>query len=156
MKFTLYTADCTGKADNCNYPHSAEITDKDSLAAAVTHDQVFANYKNHYRSIENFTESDVIPMDCDNVHSDNPQDWLSADALLELFQDVDVIIIPSRNHMKAKNGKAARPKHHLLFPIQKCTDSAMYTAIKTAIQKKYDFFDDNALDAARFFFGSAC
>lgn len=156
MKFTLYTADCTGKADNCNYPHSAEITDKDSLVVAVTHDQVFANYKNHYRSIENFMESDVIPMDCDNDHSENPADWLSADALLELFQDVDVIIIPSRNHMKVKNGKAARPKHHLLFPIQKCTDSAMYTAIKTAIQKKYDFFDDNALDAARFFFSSTC
>ena len=40
------------------------------------------------------------------------------------------------------------------FTIEKCTDAAQYTAMKTAIQKAYPFFDDNALDAARFLFGA--
>ena len=32
----------------------------------------------------------------------------------------------------------------------------MYAAVKSAVQRKYPFFDDNAVDAARFFFGSVC
>ena len=152
MKLTLYTADCTGDATNCVYPHKAEISNKQELVKAVARDQVFARYKNSYRNISNFLESDVIPMDCDNDHSEKPEDWLSASALEEIFADVDHIIIPSRHHMLEKNGKAARPRYHILFAIPACTDAAMYAAVKSAIQKKYEFFDNNALDAARFFY----
>lgn len=156
MKLTLYTADCTGDAKNCVYPHKAEITNKEELVKAAAHDQVFARYKNSYRNINNYQESDVIPMDCDNDHSENPADWLSASDLEDAFADVDHIIIPSRNHMLPKNGKAARPRIHILFPIPVNRDATMYVAVKSAIQKKYTFFDDNALDAARFFYGSDC
>lgn len=156
MKFALYTADCNGDTKNCVYPHKAEITNKEELVKAAACDQVYAKYKSSYRNISNFEESDVIPMDCDNDHSDNPADWVSASDLAEKFQDIDAVIYPNRNHMIPKNGKAARPKHHVLFPIQKCMDSVMYTAVKTAIQKKYPFFNENATDAARFFFGSKC
>lgn len=156
MKLTLYTADYTGDATNCVYPHKAEISNKQELVKAAARDQVFARYKNSYRNISNFLESDVIPMDCDNDHSEKPEDWLSASALEEIFADVDHIIIPSRHHMLEKSGKAARPRYHILFAIPACTDAAMYAAIKSAIQKKYEFFDNNALDAARFFYGAAC
>lgn len=156
MKFTLFTADCTGNAANCLYPHERTVASKEELAAAITKDQVFARYKDSYRNIENFLESDVIPMDCDNDHSDNPEDWLTAEKLEEIFADVDHVIFPSRHHMLPKNGKAARPKYHILFPIAPCMDSAMYAAVKGALQAKFDFFDDNALDAARFFFGTSC
>ena len=154
MKLTLYTADCTGDAKNCVYPHRADITTKEELVQAVAKDQVFAKYKNSYRNISNFLESDVIPMDCDNDHSEEPNDWYSASALEDIFADVDHIIIPSRHHMLPKNGKAARPRYHILFVISLCKDATMYAAVKTAIQQKYEFFDDNALDAARFFFGA--
>ena len=156
MKFTLYTADCTVNAANCLYPHDQEISTPEELAAAIMKDQVFARYTGSYRSITNFLESDVIPMDCDNDHSDDPEDWLTAEKLEEVFSDVDHVIFPSRHHMLPKNGKAARPKYHILFPIAACTDPVMYAAVKGALQAKYDFFDDNALDAARFFFGSTC
>lgn len=156
MKFTLSTADCTGNAANCLYPHDQEVSTPEELAAAVAKDQVFARYKGSYRNIANFLESDVIPMDCDNDHSEDPEDWLTAEKLEEVFTDVDHVIFPSRHHMLPKNGKAARPKYHILFPIFPCTDAAAYAAVKSALQAKYDFFDDNALDAARFFFGSAC
>ena len=156
MKLTLYRADCSGDAKNCVYPHKAAIRTPKDLAAAAAFDHVFANYLNSYRNIDNFLESDVVPMDCDNDHSEDPKDWYSADALEEIFADVDHIILPSRHNMLPKNGRAARPRHHILFPIAVCRDAAMYTAVKSAIQKKYAFFDDNALDAARFFFGAAC
>lgn len=48
------------------------------------------------------------------------------------------VLIPSRNHMKEKNGKAARPKYHVLFPVADYTDPTLYAAVKSAIQKKYD------------------
>ena len=72
----------------------------------------------------------------------------------ELFGDVDYALVPSRHHMLAKDGKSERPRYHAYFTIEKCTDAAQYTAMKTAIQKAYLFFDDNALDAARFLFGA--
>lgn len=40
MKFTLYTADCTGNETNCLYPHKAVISGPEDLAAAVSHDHV--------------------------------------------------------------------------------------------------------------------
>ena len=156
MKLTLYRADCSGDAKNCVYPHQAAIQNPKDLATAAAFDHVFANYLNSYRNIDNFLESDVVPMDCDNDHSEDPKAWYSADALEEIFADVDHIILPSRHNMLPKNGRAARPRHHILFPIAVCRDAAMYTAVKSAVQKKYAFFDDNALDAARFFFGAAC
>ena len=56
--------------------------------------------------------------------------------------------------MKVKDGKAARPKFHIYFPIEETEDADHYAAVKRAIQKAYPFFDDNALDAARFIFGA--
>lgn len=156
MELILYTADCTGKAANCLYPHEKKITNQKELVEAIAQDQVFAKYKDSYRSIENFISSSVIPLDCDNDHSEKPEDWLTADKLTEIFEDMQFVLIPSRNHMKEKNGKAARPKYHVLFSVADYTDPTLYAAVKSAIQKKYPFFDDNAVDAARFFFGSKC
>mgnify|MGYP000900947972 CR=1 FL=1 len=156
MELILYTADCTGKAANCLYPHEKKITNQKELVETIAQDQVFARYKDSYRSIENFISSSVIPLDCDNDHTEKPEEWLTADKLTEIFEDMQFVLIPSRNHMKEKNGKAARPKYHVLFPVADYTDPALYAAVKSAIQKKYAFFDDNAVDAARFFFGSKC
>lgn len=156
MELILYTADCTGKAANCLYPHEKKITNQKELVESIAQDQVFAKYKDSYRSIENFISSSVIPLDCDNDHSEKPEDWLTADKLTEIFEDMQFVLIPSRNHMKEKNGKAARPKYHVLFSVAGYTDPTLYAAVKSAIQKKYPFFDDNAVDAARFFFGSKC
>lgn len=154
MEFTMYTADCTGNQANCLYPHEHRICDGAMLAAAAVRDQTFARYKNNYRSIENFMESDVIPMDVDNDHTDDPEKFIDMEDLEKKFEDVDLIIIPSRHHMKPKGEKGIRPRFHVLFPVQSYRDPVMYAAVKTALQKKYSFFDDNALDAARFFFGS--
>ena len=154
MQFTLFSADCIGKAANCYYPHKVLVDDAMTMEGAVAHDHVCATYKNNYRNIANFQMSDVVPMDIDNDHSDNPADWITADKMDELFGSIDYVLVPSRHHMLPKDGKSARPRYHVYFPIVNCTDADEYTAIKVALQKAYPFFDDNALDAARFLFGA--
>ena len=72
----------------------------------------------------------------------------------ELFGDFSYAIAFSRNHMKVKDGKSERPRFHVYFQIEEITDEKVYAGLKIAIQKQYTFFDDNALDAARFIFGA--
>lgn len=154
MQFTLFSADCIGKAANCSYPHKVLVDDAMTMEGAVAHDHVCATYQNNYRNNANFQMSDVIPMDIDNDHSDDPADWITEDKMDELFGSIDYVLVPSRHHMLPKDGKSARPRYHVYFPIVNCTDADEYTAIKVALQKAYPFFDDNALDAARFLFGA--
>lgn len=156
MKFTLYSADCTGVPSNCVYPHKKEISNVAELVSAVCKDHVFALYKNNYRLNDNFVFSNVIPQDCDNDHSDNPSDWITPEMLSENFKDVAHVIIPSRHNMLAKGKKSARPRMHILFPVSGYSDASVYAAVKNAIQKTFTILDDNAVDAARFFFGSPC
>ena len=136
MEVKIYTANCCGNASNCLYPNRQIITDKKELINAIKCDQVFAEYKGNYRNVDNFISSNVIPLDCDNDHSENPNDWLTSNKLEKIFEDMQFVLFPSRNHMKAKNGKAPRSKFHILFPVSEYTDVSMYVAIKTAIQRK--------------------
>ena len=154
MQMTLFHADVVGKAANCAYPHKVVVADTDALKCVIVHDHVCATYKNNYRNIANFQMSDVVPMDIDNDHSDDPADWITEDKMDELFGSIDYVLVPSRHHMLPKDGKSARPRYHVYFPIENCTDADEYAAIKVALQKAYTFFDDNALDAARFLFGA--
>ncbi len=155
MRITIFSSDRVGVKANCSFPNKKEVTDRASLAKAVSRDHVCATYTGNYRKEDNFLESDVIPMDIDNDHSENPDDWLTEEKLKEHFGSINFILVPSRNHMKEKGGKPARPKYHVYFPVEVIKDAKFYKKIKALIQKAYPFFDDNALDAARFLFGSA-
>ena len=154
MFLVLQTANVTADAKNCVYPNRKEITSGDELKEAVRFDHVCGEFSKNYRNISNFLKSNVIVMDCDNDHSDDPADWITFEKLEELFDSVSYAAVPSRNHMKEKDGKAARPKFHVYFPLEEITDADKYAAIKRAIHKAFPFFDGNALDAARFIFGS--
>ena len=76
MKFTLYRSNCLEVPENCTYPHKVDVTGKDSLIEAVKHDYVCAEYQGNYRSNDNFIGSDCLPVDCDNDHSDDPEEWV--------------------------------------------------------------------------------
>ena len=156
MQITLFTANCTGVKTNCIYPNKVVAESKAEMVEAIKRDHVCAKYTNNYRSNDNFEEAVGIFMDNDNDHSENPADWLTAEKLSELLCDVDHVIAPSRHNMLPKDNKAARPRQHIYFPTAVFTDRKKYEELKTAIQRMYPFFDDNAKDAARFFFGSAC
>lgn len=152
--FTIYSSYCLGLAENCHYTKPYEVSNTASLAEAVSHDYVCAKYKNFYRSNENFLQADCLPVDCDNDHSEEPQDWILPQNVMHAFPDVSFAVHYSRNNMKEKNGKAARPRFHVLFAIDPVTDAKEYTALKQKLNSYYPYFDDNALDAARFFFGT--
>lgn len=94
--FTIYSADVTGNPGNCSYPHKHVILDKDSLKAAICHDYVCAEYKNSYRNGDNFIGSDCLPVDCDNDHSENPDDWVTPDDIMQAFPGVSFAIHYSR------------------------------------------------------------
>ena len=152
--FTIYYSDVVGKAENCLYPHKAEITDKASLVKAVSRDYVCAEYMNNYRSNDNFKGSDCLSVDCDNDHSDDPDDWIYPSDVAAAFPGVAFAAHYSRNHMKVKNGKAARPKFHTFFAIDKITDAEAYSDLKKLVNAIFPYFDKKALDAAHFFYGT--
>lgn len=153
--FTLYSADVTGNPGNCSYPHKQVVLDEVNLKAAICHDYVCAEYRNSYRNGENFIGSDCLPVDCDNDHSENPEDWITPEDVMQAFPGVTFAIHYSRFNQREKNGKAARPKFHVLFPIDTITDAVLYSDMKKLVNSIFPYFDTQALDAARFFFGTA-
>ncbi|EAE9683747.1 DNA primase [Listeria monocytogenes] len=155
INFTLYTANSVGNEKNSLFPTKAVITDKASLIQAVQFDHVTAEYKNNYRKSDNFIQSDVIPLDCDNDHSDNPSDWVTSLDVAMQFPDVAFAVTYSRNHNKVKGDKAARPRFHVYFPIEPVTDKDEYVRLKQQINEAFPYFDDNAMDAARLIFGTS-
>ena len=155
INFTLYTANTVGNEKNSLFPTKAVVTDKASLLQAVQFDHVTAEYKNNYRKGDNFIQSDVIPLDCDNDHSDNPSDWITSLDVAMQFPDVAFAVTYSRNHNKVKGEKAARPRFHVYFPITPVTDKDEYVRLKQQINEAFPYFDDNAMDAARLLFGTS-
>ena len=154
MKFTLYTSDCTGNEKNTLYPHQKVITSEADLKKAVTADHVCALYDHFARSDANFQLADVVPMDCDNDHSDNPDDWMTAEKLSVLLSDVAFALTYSRHHNMPKGTVSARPRFHVFFPTCACKDAGIHKSVKVRIFKELPFFDGNALDASRFLFGA--
>lgn len=150
----IYTANARGLSSNCLYPNQCLITDEASFRRAVENDYVCAEYKGNYRSSDNFIRSDVLPMDNDNTHSDEPENWITVEDIKQLFPDVSFYIHYSRNHMKEKDDRPARPRYHVLFSINECTSVEVYTELKSKVYNMFPFFDGKALDAARFFYGT--
>lgn len=154
MKLTFYTANCRGNAKNSLYPNKRVVDNEDDFLEVMAFDHVCGEFKEFRRGSDNFLCSDVDVMDCGNDHSDNPEDWIFPESLLERLDDVSFVIVPSRNNQKIKDGKSARPRFHVYFPHDPVTDAASCAGLKRAIQQRFPFFDGNALDAARFIFGN--
>ena len=154
MRMTFYTANCRGNAKNSLYPNKRVADNEDDFLEIIAFDHVCGEFKEFRRSGDNFLSCDVDVMDCDNDHSDNPAEWVHPGELEErLGRDVAFVAVPSRNNMKPKDGKSARPRFHVYFPHDPIGSGEACSALKKAIQQKFPFFDSHALDAARFIFG---
>lgn len=156
MQITICRADCVGNARNCRYPTKVVVADAGMMKDAAAYDHVCGEYRGCYRTNGNFLSSDVVVMDLDNDHTDDPEEWVTEGKLDGMMPDISYILVPSRHHMLEKDGESARPRYHVYFPIEAVTDSGQYTALKRAIHNAFPFFDGNALDAARFIFGADC
>ena len=119
MEFNIITANCVGNNKNCYYPHKNTIKTAEELKEVVRLDHVCAEYMDSYRDSKSFIVSDVIPMDCDNDHSDNPDAWIMPENVADMLPDTPYVIVPSRNNMLEKHGVSARPRWHIYFPIEK-------------------------------------
>lgn len=154
INFTVYSADCVGNSGNCLYPNKNVVTDKESFIKATKMDHVTAKYKGNYRSKDNFESSDCIPLDCDNGHSENPEDWLTPfDIALEI-PGVAFAVSYSRHHNLPKGDKSARPRFHIFFPIEIVSNEQEYADMKRRIADVFPYYDTNALDSARFLYGN--
>lgn len=153
MNLTIYRSNVVGVKSNTHYDTPVNVTSLEEMKEAVAFDHVCAEYKGNIRGNDRFIRSNVLPMDCDNDHSENPEDWITPEKLSDIFPGISYALVYSRSNMKEKEGKSPRPRFHVYFSIDECKDSERYASLKAAVQKTYPFFDDNALDAARFLFG---
>lgn len=152
---TIYQADCCGNAKNTKYPIVVNPPDIDTLIKAISHDHTFISFKDNQRSIMNYIGADVITADCDNDHSDNEEDWFTAEDIFNKYPGVKLIITTSRHHMQWKDGKSPRPRYHIVFYVGHTLSSVTeYTALIQRIQADFPIYDTNAMDGARFFFGN--
>ena len=153
MQMTIYDAATVGSRSNCVYPNPVTVTDADTMRQAATFDHVCAAYKQNYRSVDNFLKADCLPMDCDNDHSDDPDDWLTPFDVAMDFPGVGMIFVYSRSHMKQKGKRGPRPRFHVYFICTETTNSEIYSSWKDRLIADYPYFDDGAKDSARFLFG---
>lgn len=153
MQMTIYDAVTVGSRSNCVYPNPVTVTDADTMRQAAAFDHVCAAYKQNYRSVDNFLKADCLPMDCDNDHSDDPDDWLTPFDVAMDFPGVGMIFVYSRSHMKQKGKRGPRPRFHVYFICTETTNSEIYSSWKDRLIANYPYFDDGAKDSARFLFG---
>lgn len=102
MKFDLYVSNVREKKNNVYYKNLVSINSPESLRKAALFDHVCAQYKDNYRDKDRFIKSNVLPMDCDNDHSEKPDEWITPQALSDIFPSVSFAVVMSRNDMKQK------------------------------------------------------
>lgn len=153
-EFHLNLATVSGAQRNLHYPRHTAIVSAADLKQAVEFDHVAATYDGDMRGGDRFIASDCVVMDVDNDHSDNPTEWVTPESLALIFPDVAFATATSRNHQKDKGEKSARPRFHTYFPIAALRDGDEYASIKRKLASFTGIFDRNALDSARFIYGT--
>ena len=163
--FTLHLSNVRGRKTNTSYPYEAPITCPADLMKAAKFDHtagLFKDGKNSkggmiaaHRAIKDFVEEDCVITDCDNKENNPmlpdipPEEWKTPEDVHKAFPGVEFIAIPSRNHMKEKNGLPARPKHHYYFPRSRKAETAGESAkLRNAIIEHFPQFDEKAKDPA--------
>ena len=153
-QITFYRADTTGNPTNCLYRHEVRAENPQQLAEALRYDHVFVKFEDNRRRNGNFLYADLMAMDCDNDQSDRPEDWIQPEDLGSMLPEVPYFVCSSRHDGIPKGSSAARPRFHVIFPIDRITNAEEYAAMKRKTAERLPFFDRNALDAGRFFFGA--
>ena len=168
--FNLYASHVRGRKTNTSYPFPVEIGGVDDLKKVAAYDHTGGRFRDHrkkngevvtaHRSKDTFIETNVGMFDTDN-DAENPfdpdippEEWKSPADIDALFPNVESYTVYSRNHMKEKDGKPARPKFHKYYPRRKpLTNEKAAAAFNQAVREYCPAFDKKALDAARFIYG---
>ena len=86
--FTLSYAKCIENGYNCHFQNEVIVKDKDEFSKVCLYDHILGSYKDNYRSSSNFISADALGMDCDNDHSDNPNQWKTPEDVRIAFPGV--------------------------------------------------------------------
>jgi putative DNA primase/helicase len=141
---------------NTVYESFIEVEDLEMFDRATQFDHVMGSFIDNKRSVDNFDGSDCLFFDIDNGGSENSNDWVSMDMVPELFPDVEMILKPSKNHMKVKKGKPARPKFHGYCPLKEIIkDGKELEQYLNIMINLWTELDAQVNDCSRFFAGSA-
>lgn len=150
----VYYGNCCGNAKNCLYSHKGIAKSADEFKAFLKYDHTFIQFKGDYRSKDNFIKANTVVFDCDNEFSDVSSEWVKPESIKDIFKNVKCIIYTSRNHMRQKGNKSPRPRFHVIFPVEQIVTASSFCELTAKVCQLYPFFDDNAIDAGRFFFGN--
>ena len=153
-KLTFYCSRTVSDPKNCVYPYKVAVDTEEDLRTVVRYDHVFAKYTGNRRSNDNFEYADLLVLDCDNDHSDAREAWIWPDDLSDLMPGVSYFTYSSRSDNLPKGDRSPRPRFHAIFPIDRVNSAEEYAALKQKTAELFPFFDRNALDAGRFFFGT--
>lgn len=155
--FSLFCSKVLQQNNNCYYPDKIRVYNAKDLLEAVSHDYVCAEYNDNGRSVDNFLSSDCLAMDVNNDLIDFGGNWVTPEKIAKVFNGVQFAVHYSRDHMLRKNGKLARPRFHILFPVNKIDNAEEYSAMKERLIKLYsDYFNDKgAKMQPAFFSGTA-
>ena len=154
-EFTLYYNNVRENNINTVYPYGKRIKSEKDLKQVVACDHVCAAYRGNKRKNDNFIQADCIMLDVDNTESDNQNEWKTAKDIKKAFPNVPFYVSYSRNHLKSKGNKTPRPKFHVYFAINPIYELDEYVALKRKICYHFPYFDFNAKDGARLFYGVA-
>lgn len=150
----FFYGNCCGNAKNCLYSHKGIAKSGDEFKAFLKYDHTFIQFKGNYRSKDNFIKANAVVFDCDNEFSDTASEWVKPENIKDIFKNVKCIIYTSRNHMRRKGNKSPRPRFHVIFPVEPIVTELSFCELTVKVCQMYPFFDDNAIDAGRFFFGN--
>ena len=154
FSLTFYCSTERWNPKNCKYPYKVTVRTEEELREVVCFDHVFVKFKDNRRSNQNFEYADLLVLDCDNDHSDSRKDWIWPDDLADMIPGVSYVTYSSRHDNVQKGEKSPRPRFHAIFPIDRVTDAEEYASLKRKTGALYPFFDQNAMDAGRFFFAT--
>ena len=164
--FHLSTSNSEGVHTNTHYPHYKKINNLQAFQKATNFDHTVGKFTDDNRSKANFISADCIFLDVDNDSSlqvedwNDPKMWMTVNKFHEHFSEVEHIITPSKNHRKQKGNRAPRDRFHCYFPLKHILASVEeyeeHIELLVRLFTRADgvsWFDTNAVDCARFFYG---
>lgn len=138
----------------------------DSFRKITSYDHTVGRFRDDTRSKKGFICADVIFMDVDNDDKinpekwDNPDLWMTTKKFAESFSDYSFILSTSKSHRKEKNGRSKRDRFHCYFPLghqistrEEYEEIVQYLCLLFVRDDGISWFDTNATDCARFFYG---
>lgn len=152
--FILNSSFVKNQPQNNLYARQVKVFDERSFKNAILNDHVMATFTDAaVRRKDCFVSSNVLFGDIDNSHTDFPDEFINLDDIKGAFAGYEVWIATSKSHMLQKDGKAARPKFHLYFPVDNITNGTTYEQYLIKLIASYDYlyFDPQCKNSSRHF-----